>query len=313
MADKAEVTVGGNFANYSHAVSNFWSGNDVRYDYLTNLMGFETGFGSHPLKPDYMPSVDSSGAYVFLEGDSKIQIEGETLNGAVYHGGDNGAWKDTGNFEAKGWSHFSIDSANNVFKGKFTNASFLTINSAGNTFGDVDNSYFMEVHDSNSFGTITNTHELRITNAGAVVLTLVNEGADAQTYITGNADGMTLVSGTGDYGLTIKGGIVSIQSDLNMPINGILVTNDGKLEITAQNDIEGKVQIGGEDGAGTFNLLGAAGGTTVKGDVTIADNGKFHISTTGEAVEFTGNSKKDICTFCRIQKETGGISELYIT
>ena len=252
-------------------------------------MGFETGFGSHPLKPDYMPSADSSGAYVSLEGDSKIQIEGETLNGAVYHGGDNGAWKDTGNFEAKGWSHFSIDSANNVFKGKFSNASFLTVNSAGNTFGDVDNSYFMEVHDSNSFGTITNTHELRITNAGAVVLTLVNEGADAQTYITGNADGMTLVSGTGDYGLTVKGGIVSIQSDLNMPINGILVTNNGKLEITAQNDIEGKVQIGGEDGAGTFNLLGAAGGTTVKGDVTIADNGKFHISTTGDAVEFTGN------------------------
>jgi len=289
VADKAEVTVGGNFANYSHAVSNFWSGNDVRYDYLTNLMGFETGFGSHPLKPDFMPSADSSGAYVSLEGDSKIQIEGETLNGAVYHGGDNGAWKDTGNFEAKGWSHFSIDSANNVFKGKFSNASFLTVNSAGNTFGDVDNSYFMEVHDSNSFGTITNTHELRITNAGAVVLTLVNEGADAQTYITGNADGMTLVSGTGDYGLTVKGGIVSIQSDLNMPINGILVTNNGKLEITAQNDIEGKVQIGGEDGAGTFNLLGAAGGTTVKGDVTIADNGKFHISTTGDAVEFTGN------------------------
>ena len=289
VADNAEVTVGGNFANYSHAVSNFWSGNNVRYDYVANLMGFEEGFGSHPLKPDNLPSEDSSGAHVYLEGDSRIQIEGETWNGAVYHGDEDAAWKDTGSFEAKGWSEFTIDSANNVFKGKFTNASFLTINSAGNTFGDVDNSYFMEVHDSNSFGTITNTHDLRIANAGAVVLTLVNEGADALTYITGNSDGMMFVKGDNDYGLTVNGGIVSIQSDLNMPIDGILINNNGKLEITEQNDITGDVQIGGEGGAGTLNLLGAAGGTTVKGNVTIAGDGRFHISTIGDAVKFTGN------------------------
>ncbi len=269
IMENANVTVKGNFANFGEALSAFWgSGNNAKYDYVTQLMGFSSGFTAggttHPLMPDYLPG--SSITEFILADNGKLNVIGETLNGAIYHNGT--AWgKNTSG--GLGYATFTINSNGNNFTGLFTNSSHFDINGSGNTFGDVQSRYFMTVTATNSFGTITNYHDLQIMNPKAVVLSLVNNGGNV--WISGEADGFAFKNE-----LTVNGGYVSIESEFGVDIaSDVTVKNGGDLIFAAANVISGEVNV--DDG--TLSFGDEAGGFVLKSTVTVGKNGNLNIST----------------------------------
>ncbi|MBR7105315.1 MAG: DUF4347 domain-containing protein [Lentisphaeria bacterium] len=277
LAGNAEVTIGGNLANYSDDTMQFWSGTGVKYDYLTNLMGFSSGFGeagtTHSLQP---ARYSTSAAAIFLVDEAaRLQVTGETWNGATYTRGT--AWGKTSG--ALGWSQFTVNSKYNQFTGFFTNSSHFYINGSENSFSDIETRYFMYINDTNSFGTITNYQDLKITNPGAVVLSLVNEGG--KVWITGDADGFVF-----ENELTVNGGFVSIETELGVPIaSDVTITREGELTFSATNDIDGNVEIT----SGSLTFAGEAGNSNIRGEVSIGAAGTLNVSTKENSVNFFAN------------------------
>ena len=280
LQDTAQVTVRGNLAVYSESESGFWSGSEVKYDYLTNLMGFSTGFtgspsdranATFPVKPEYPGSTEHT--YFTIDGDARLQVEGETWSGATYST-SGGAWGTTSG--GKGWTVFTINSSDNKFTGLFTNSSHFYVNGSGNSFGDVQSNYFMYVNDTNSFGTITNYQDLKITNPGAVVLSLVNEGG--KVWITGDADGFVFANE-----LTVHGGYVSIESEFGVDISSpVSVSDNGELVFSARNTLADTVEVT----SGKLTFAGEAGGSRLKDVVTIGESGTLNVSTGDSQVIF---------------------------
>ena len=286
----AQVTIGGNLAVYSESPLNFWSGSSVKYDYLTNLMGFSTGFtgtpsdrstATYPVAPEALVFVkgERSAADFTIDGHGHLSVAGETWSGAMYGFNPDrtgGAWAKTTGTVGQGWTTFTVNSDGNVFKGLFTNSTNLYVNGRGNSFGEIDSNYFMYVNDTNTFGTITNYQDLRITNPGAVVLSLVNRKGNV--WIAGDADKLTFANE-----LTVDGGFVSIASELGTPITSpVSVMGGGELVFSAKNTLADTVTIT----SGKLTFSGKAGGSAVNGDVTIGEEGTLNISTEGAPVSF---------------------------
>ena len=280
----AQMTIGGNLAVYAEESVGFWGSSGVKYDYLTNLMGFSTGFSSqstYPLKPDVTGS--SAGADFTIDGNAHLKVTGQTWSGAMYGFNPDhqpGVWPATTGTVGQGWTTFTVNSDGNVFEGLFTNSSYLYVNGKGNSFGDLDSNYFMYVNDTNTFGTITNYQDLKITNPGAVVLSLVNR--NGRVWISGDAHNLTFANE-----LTVDGGFVSIASELGTPITSpVSVFSDGELVFSAANTLTGAVSVAN----GKLTFSGKAGGSHVDGNVAIGTEGTLTVSTGDDEVYFSNVS-----------------------
>ena len=299
LKDSAQMTVRGNLAVYSEKSSSFWNSSSdetarVKYDYLVNLMGFDKsgsfnpgesesdprtmseGNATYPRLPDIFDSSSAPVQSTFtIDNSARLQVEGETWSGATYST-RGGAWGTTTG--GRGWTLFTVNSSNNQFTGLFTNSSHFFVNGSGNSFGDVQSRYFMYVNDTNSFGTITNYQDLKITNPGAVVLSLVNEGG--KVWITGDADGFVFANE-----LTVRGGSVSIESEFGVDISSpVSVSNNGELVFSARNTLADTVGVT----SGKLTFAGEAGGSRLRSTVTVGQNGTLNVSTGDNQVIFDG-------------------------